>query len=169
MSDGAGCMSTDESHNTHIKALLPELHRSLLDVVSVFNSPERDAALLESAGLTLERALFPLLVFIGQFGPIGVVDLAGRIGRDYTTVSRQVARLEELGLVERHPSAADRRTREASLTASGRDAANAVDAARQRLALTMFQDWNRTDFDHFYRLLRKVADGLGATPVPSQA
>jgi len=49
---------------------------------------------------------------VAKLGPIGVVRLADRLGRDYTTVSRPVARLEELGLVRRRVSTADRRTRE---------------------------------------------------------
>jgi hypothetical protein len=100
-------MSKKESSKAHIRETLPELHASVLDIVGVFNSPERDAANLEDAGLTLERALFPLLVLIGKYGPIGVVDVATRVGRDYTTVSRQVARLEQLGLVKRRSPSAD--------------------------------------------------------------
>src|ERR1700712_4067013 len=107
-------MPGKESFNKHIRKSLPELLGSVLAIVGIFNSPERDAAMLESAGLTLERALFPLLVLIGKYGPIGVVDLATRVGRDYTTVSRQVTRLEELGLADRHAGSADRRTREAT-------------------------------------------------------
>jgi DNA-binding MarR family transcriptional regulator len=72
------------------------------------------------AGLQLERALFPLLVIIERLGPIGVVDLAGRVGRDYTTVSRQVARLEALGLCGRRNSDKDRRMREAEITTQGK-------------------------------------------------
>jgi DNA-binding MarR family transcriptional regulator len=98
--------------------LLPELHRSLIDIVSVMNLPERDTELLARAGLSLERALFPLLVLVERLGRIGVVDLAGRVGRDYTTVSRQIARLEELRLVTRRPGAADKRVREAVITPS---------------------------------------------------
>ena len=94
-------MSTENVHHTHISATLPRLHRALLDIAGVLMQPERDEALLAMAGLSLERALFPLLVLIERLGPIGVVDLAGRVGRDHTTVSRQVARLEELGLVQR--------------------------------------------------------------------
>jgi DNA-binding MarR family transcriptional regulator len=155
-----------KSFNSHIRASLPELHSSVLDIVGIFNSPERDAANLESAGLTLERALFPLLVLIGKYGPIGVVDVAARVGRDYTTASRQVARLEELGLVTRRPGMADRRTREATLTSEGRAARKAVDAARERLALRMFQDWSRDDYDQLLRLTRMLADGLYETPAP---
>jgi predicted transcriptional regulator len=45
-----------------------------------------------------------LLVGVERFGPIAVVELADRAGRDLTTFSRQVAKLEELSLVTRHAS-----------------------------------------------------------------
>lgn len=153
-------MSIKKVHHTHISEVLPRLHRSLLDIVAVINEPERDEEILRLAGLTLERALFPLIVGIERLGPIGVVDLAAKAGRDYTTVSRQVARLEELGLVERRPSAADRRVREAVITKRGKAATDALDAARERLAIEMFRDWSRQDFDDLVRLLRMLADGM---------
>jgi DNA-binding MarR family transcriptional regulator len=141
------------------------LHRSLIDMVGMMNQPERDAAMLEAAGLTLERALFPLLVLVERLGPIGVVELAGRVGRDYTTVSRQVARLEEHGLVTRHAGKTDRRVREASITPAGKTATDAVDAARERMALTLFQEWSTEEFDALIRLMRKLADGMNAMPL----
>ena len=155
-------MSTNKVHNAHIIASLPVLHRALIDLVGEMNRPERDAAMLDMAGLSLERALFPLLVLVERLGPIGVVDLAGRVGRDYTTVSRQVARLEELGLVSRRPGAVDRRVREAIITPQGKTATDAVDAARERASLALFGDWERTDFDELVRLLRKLADEMTA-------
>ncbi len=154
-------MSIKNVHNAHIKALLPELHRSLIDIVSVMNRPERDVALLEKAGLTLERALFPLLVLVERLGPIGVVDLAGRVGRDHTTVSRQVARLEEIGLVSRRPGSVDRRVREAVITPQGKAATEALDRAREEMAVAMFRHWTRRDIDELARLMRMLADGMG--------
>ena len=159
-------MSGNQPYEAHIRNSLPELHSSVLDIVGIFNSPERDAAMLESAGLKLERALFPLLVLIGKYGPIGVIDVSARVGRDYTTVSRQVARLEELGLVDRCPGPIDRRTREATVTPQGRAATDAVDEARLRLALQMFRHWSRADYDDLLRLTRMLADGLDQTPAP---
>ena len=91
----------------------------MLDIVSVMNRPARDEFLIRAAGIPLDRALFPLLVSIERFGPIGIVDLADRVGRDHTTVSRQVARLESLGLVRRQGNAADRRVREAIVSPKG--------------------------------------------------
>ena len=57
--------------------------------------------------------------------------------------------------------AADRRIREAAITPQGKTATDAVDAAREKLALTLFQDWNRTDFDELLRLLRMLAEKAG--------
>ena len=151
---------------------MPDLHRSLIDIVGVMNQPERDAAMLDAAGLTLERALFPLLVLVERLGPIGVVDLAGRVGRDYTTVSRQVARLEDHGLVTRHAGKTDRRVREAAITPAGKVATDAVDAARERMAQALFRDWNSEEFDELVRLMRKLADGMngiGIEPQPERA
>ncbi|QLC24864.1 MarR family transcriptional regulator [Parasphingopyxis algicola] len=159
-------MSTSRLDDKHIVGALPEMLSSILDIVGVFNSPERDAAMLESAGLKLERALFPLLVLIGNLGPIGVSDLAERVGRDYSTVSRQTARLEALGLVTRRRSPNDKRSREAIVTKRGRLATEAVDGARERLALELFSGWNGKDFDQLVRLLRTLADGLVDTPAP---
>lgn len=153
-------MSTEKVQNTHIKALLPELHRSLIDITTMMVRPERDVALLEKAGLSLERALFPLLVLVERLGPIGVVELASRVGRDYTTVSRQVARLEALGLVDRRSSAGDKRVREAVITPRGKTATDAVDAAREEMALAVFRDWSRKDFEDLARLMRMLVDAM---------
>jgi DNA-binding MarR family transcriptional regulator len=157
-------VSTIKVHNAHIKALLPSLHASLLEIATAMNRPERDEELLALAGLTLERALFPLLVLVERKGPIGVVDLAARVGRDYTTVSRQVARLEELGLVERRAGSADKRVREAIITPRGKSATDALDAARETMALVLFHEWSREDLDELVRLMGKLAEGMAKEP-----
>ena len=160
-------MSMNKVHNAHIKALLPSLHGSLLEIATVMNRPERDEELLALAGLKLERALFPLLVLVERKGPIGVVDLAARVSRDYTTVSRQVARLEELGLVKRRAGSADKRVREAIITPRGKSATDALDAARETMALGLFREWSREDLDELVRLMGKLAEGMTKDPARS--
>jgi DNA-binding MarR family transcriptional regulator len=150
--------------NTHIGERLRELHAAMLDIVSVMNRPQRDQVLINEAGIPLERALFPLLVGIERFGPIGVVDLADRVGRDYTTVSRQVTKLEVLGLAERREDARDRRVSEAAITPKGKAMTNLVDAARERIARAIFKTWSARDFDELVRLMRKFADALQDAP-----
>jgi DNA-binding MarR family transcriptional regulator len=149
---------------THMSVQLRVLHGALLDIVAVMNRPQRDAAMVREAGIALDRALFPLLVGIERFGPIGVVDLADRVGRDYTTVSRQVAKLESLDLVERHAGAADRRVRQSVVTARGKAMTDAVDAARDRIGQGIFESWEMQEVDQLVTLMRKFADALNALP-----
>ena len=153
--------SRKKVQNTHIPAQLRRLHGALLDIVAVMNRPQRDEALIRAAGIPLDRALFPLLVGIERFGPIGIVEMADRVGRDYTTVSRQVAKLESLGLVERKGSAADRRVREAIVSPKGKAMTDLVDAARERIGRAIFATWEAHDIDELVRLMRKFADALG--------
>ncbi len=156
--------SRNNVQNTHISDQLRRLHGALLDIVSIMNRPQRDEVLIKEAGIPLDRALFPLLVLIERFGPIGVVDLAGRVGRDYTTVSRQVAKLEDLDLVERRGSAADRRVREALVTAKGKAMTALVDAARERIGRGIFATWDTREIDELVRLMRKFADAVSQEP-----
>ncbi|WP_433935374.1 MarR family winged helix-turn-helix transcriptional regulator [Sorangium cellulosum] len=144
------------------KKKLRELHGAMVDLVALMNQPQRDQALLAEAGISLDRALFPLLVGIERYGPIGVVELSERAGRDYTTVSRQVAKLESLGLIERRPSPADRRIHEAVITDKGRQMTDALDAARQRIAAPTLARWSEEDFNDLVRLMRRFVDDLMA-------
>ncbi len=156
--------SRNKVQTTHITARLRELHGALLDIVSVMNRPQRDEALIQEAGIALDRALFPLLVGIGRFGPIGIVELADRAGRDYTTVSRQVAKLEGLGLVERRGTPEDRRVSRANISAKGKAMTALVDGARERMGRAIFRTWDPRDIDELVRLMRKFADAVKDEP-----
>lgn len=153
--------------NTHIKKQVRSLHEALIDIISVMNRRQGDEMMIREAGISLDRALFPLLVGIERRGPIGVVDLADRMGRDYTTVSRQVAKLESLGLVKRHASEADRRVSEATITPSGKAMTDAVDRARERIVGGMFESWDNHDIEELMRLMRKLADAMIAQSDPA--
>ena len=141
--------------------LLPQLHQAIVDLVILMNRPQNDDILLKEAGLSLDRALFPLLVGIERQGPIGVVALAEGSGRDHTTVSRQVAKLVELGLVEKRKGA-DARVHEAGITKKGRQMTDALTAARQRLAAPVLAKWSEKDFETLVRLLRRFVDDISA-------
>ncbi len=141
---------------------LRQLHAALLDLAGMMNEPRRDDILIAEAGISLDRALFPLLVRIERKGPIGVVELANISGRDHTTVSRQVAKLESLGLVVRRAGKADRRVREAVVTKKGLAMTKALDAARERMAGPILARWSKADRRNLIRLLRKLVDDARA-------
>jgi len=124
------------------------------------NRPQRDEAMIKEAGITLDRALFPLLVLIERLGPLGVVELADRVGRDYTTVSRQVAKMESLGLIDRQANATDRRIREAVIAPAGKAMTDSIDEARNRLAQTVFSQWDNDDIVELTRLMCRFVDDI---------
>jgi DNA-binding MarR family transcriptional regulator len=150
-------VSSKNVQNTHMSQQLRALHMALLEIIGVMNAPQRDEALIAAAGVRLDRALFPLLIGIERFGPIGVVELAAGMNRDHTTVSRQLAKLERLGLVARLESSDDRRTRRAVVTPEGKAMTKRIDAARERMFRAIFSDWPPEEVSELTRLMGKFA------------
>lgn len=136
------------------------LGAALIDLLGFLNSPQRDDALLKEAGVSLDRALFPLLVRLGALGPLGVAELADHAGRDHTTVSRQLAKLESLALITRRADDADRRRHAAQLTAKGRKTVQAITQARRRLLSRALAEWSESDRAALAALNRRFADTL---------
>lgn len=155
--------------NTHNKADFDDLHNALLMIVGTFNRPQRDELLIKESGIQLDRALFPLLIQIGRFGPLGVVELADRAGRDYTTVSRQVAKLEELGLAQRQKNASDKRVNEAVITAMGKAMTDKIDAARTQIYQQLFANWPAEERAELTRLLQRFVGDFMAVDRQPQA
>ena len=141
-----------------------KLHEAMVDLFALMNRPQRDHTLLREAGLSLDRALFPLLVGIERYGPIGVVDLADGVGRDHTTVSRQVAKLERLGVIKRKSSPSDGRVNQATITAKGRTLTDALHAARVRILAPILVKWTDDDFGDLVLLLRRFVNDLMESP-----
>ncbi len=135
-----------------------QLREALLDITGVLNRPQPDAALIEMAGVDLDRALFPLLARVERRGPLAIGELAELCGRDYTTVSRQVTKLEELGLVTRQANAVDARIKEVTITRKGRTMTTALDGAREKIMTSLLAEWDKQEVAELARLLRKLAD-----------
>ncbi|HAG3671567.1 TPA: winged helix-turn-helix transcriptional regulator [Salmonella enterica] len=146
--------------DTHISEQMKALHGALIRVVSALNRPRNDEKLIAEAGIQLDRALFSILISIERLGPIGVVELAERAGRDYTTVSRQVAKLEKLGLIIRQHNAIDRRIREAVISRTGKAMTERIDVAREQMGKVVFKGWPQEELDVFVRLMQKFADAM---------
>ncbi|MDM4206792.1 MarR family winged helix-turn-helix transcriptional regulator [Klebsiella spallanzanii] len=146
-----------DAHNNYD---ITGFHGALLDIISVMNQPVRDEQILQAAGVQLDQILFPLLVAIGRRGPVGIVELADSLGRDYTTVSRQVKKLEAQGLALKQPNAKDRRISEVSLSETGQAMINRISVARTRLMNQVLAGWTHEDVMALFRLTRQYADSL---------
>jgi DNA-binding MarR family transcriptional regulator len=141
-----------------MKRDLRPLHEALLDLTGVLNQPQPDAALIALAGVDLDRALFPLLVRVGRRGPLPIGELADLSGRDYSTVSRQISKLESLGLVARQADAADARITNAAITKKGQLMTRALDRAREKRMASLLAGWDADEIAELARLLRRLAD-----------
>ena len=67
----------------------------------------------------VERAAYGILAWLHDTGPLRSSELAAHFHLDASTISRQVAALEQAGLVTREPDADDRRALRLRLTEHG--------------------------------------------------
>ena len=136
------------------------LAAAFADLTANLNQPQLHNRVLEEARVELDAALARVLVKVERIGAVGLVELADQMGRDHTTISRQVAKLVELGLVERRESEEDRRVSKAVVTTKGGRIARAVAAAHARIVLPAFDAWSDRDFAEITRLMRRLADDV---------
>jgi DNA-binding MarR family transcriptional regulator len=133
-----------------------------LDMLGRTTRPRFRALLLSRAGVTLDPDLAQYLVSIDLHGPVGVLDLAELVEQNHPKVSRTLAQLEQLGLVERAEAERDRRIKTASLTAEGRRVVEAINQGRRRLLEEAFAGWSERDRSALARLTRRFADSMFA-------
>ena len=97
------------------------LRESILTLVRRFSLAER--ADISCCGMTVAQAA--TLEALAD-GDLRLGELGRRLGITASTLTRNLARLEERGLMERVADPHDRRAQRASLTSAGRDAAEQV-------------------------------------------
>lgn len=136
------------------------LAAALLDLIGCLNSPRQDDVLLREAGVSLDRALFPLLVHLSAATAMSVAKLAEQVGRDPSTVSRQLAKLEQLGLVRRPAAREDMRVRDAAVSKAGLRTVAAITVARRKLLGEFLRDWPPEERELFPKLLQRLADSM---------
>lgn len=139
-----------------------EIHAVLLELHGYMNRPDLDQAFLAQAGVKLDRALFPLLSRIGHSHPIGVVELANLVGRDHSTVSRQVAKLEALGLVARRAATGDQRVRLLEPSAAGWTMLDQFATTRRRFVSERLGGWTDEEQSKLLDLLKRLSASISA-------
>ena len=136
------------------------LHEALLQIVNVLNRPQGDNVILARAGVSLDTALFPLLVHISMQRNLTIGHLADQVARDYSTVSRQVTRLQALGLVRSELSETDRRQRLLSVTAAGRSTVKKIDVARNSVMSEALQGWSQAEITELAQMTSRLAAAI---------
>lgn len=82
--------------------------------------------------------------------------LADTTGSDAPATTVAVNTLEDRGLVKRHPIPDNRRTKQVSLTAKGRQLVELARRAARDEAPPAFQHLSKTDLAHLHRILERI-------------
>jgi DNA-binding MarR family transcriptional regulator len=110
----------------------------------------------------LVRSAYLLLTALDETGPMTTAALGANMGVDVSTVSRQVAPLEEQGLVSRVPNPADGRSTTIAITPLGASRLLAARAERYRIYSELLSGWSEEDRDrlasYLHRLNAAIAD-----------
>jgi DNA-binding MarR family transcriptional regulator len=99
-------------------------------------------------------------------GPLAAVELAERAGVSGAAVSQLVAQLEGRGLVERDPSALDRRRVDLTLSTAGAASVESASASLRAGLGSLLAPIPRPERDALARLLEHVEAALAGSPPP---
>src|SRR5262245_11294579 len=141
--------------------------RSLDEIEAAFGLMARKAGLPRvhermraAAGVDLDLPSFHLLRRLGDSGPARASDLAQLVCLDLSTVSRQVASLEHVGLVERRPDPQDGRASLLLLSSRGRRVSDRLSEARRTMFAEVLAEWPEDDVEQFGDLLSRFARAM---------
>jgi DNA-binding MarR family transcriptional regulator len=108
----------------------------------------------------LDGAAYGLLALLQDTGPLRASDLVARLGLDKSTVSRQIANLVDLGLVDRTADPVDGRAQVLTPSAEGSSRLSRVRAARRARWESDLADWPAADVARLAELLARL-NGIG--------
>lgn len=137
-----------------------EIFKALIDLVSLMNRPDRDKKMIAAAGVNLEAASFRVFVGIVHLQPTSVGELAAMMGKNYSSVSRQIDKLEAAGLVHTYPSSSDSRIRVSELTKYGEEVNATISLTRERKMREALADWTLEDKNGLLNNLRHLFESL---------
>ncbi|RMI44359.1 MarR family transcriptional regulator [Actinomadura harenae] len=109
----------------------------------------RARAIAGRAHPDLSLVSYSLLSHLDETGGCRAVDLADYFLLDKSTVSRQIAALERLGLVERHAGSAHARGQRLAPTEAGRELLDEAVRRRHGAITERLRDWSDDDLARF--------------------
>jgi DNA-binding MarR family transcriptional regulator len=155
-----------------LSSRLGDLHASAIEssLTRIMFSParpRRHERLLRRSGIpptwaswAATPSLYAMLDVISRSREPGPTSLADRLGLHISTVSRQVASLEDRGLVRAQRHHFRRRETVISLTVRGHDAARQLRDVRRHHVLGLLEGWSEDDKNELARLLYRLASGF---------
>jgi DNA-binding MarR family transcriptional regulator len=157
-------MSHMGEHDQPADADFDLIEQAIGRILRQSRSPRFADAIRARAGIKLDRASYGVLARLGNLAPVRLTDLANELAVDVSTVSRQVAALEQKALVAREPDPVDGRAVLLELTRKGKAVQSKMQAAWQETIAGVLIDWTAMDISEFAALLDRFASDLVAYP-----
>lgn len=118
----------------------------------------------------MDRAAYLIARTLVEIGPSGVNDIARSLSLDGSTVTRQVAAMEQRGFVSRRSHPNDGRAWVIELTPIGNEEMASVRAARRLRFAEFVEGWQPQEIAEFGRLLERFNTGIAAhSTAPTEA
>lgn len=136
-----------------------EIFEALFEIVTFFNQPQQDRHLLQQADVPLEPAALPIVVRVGRQPGISIGQLADQIGRNHSSISRQVDKLMTAGWLQ-ETERGDQRVRQVELTPQGQRGLMQIKVARETAFREKLTDYSNNDRAELARVLQQLADTL---------
>jgi DNA-binding MarR family transcriptional regulator len=137
-----------------------EIFESMYEIVTFLNDPRNDEQLLRKAGLKNDKNLLPIIVRIGRQPKMNVGELANQLGRNHSSLSRQIDKFVSLGLVESSYNEQDKRIREVELSEEGYRIFEDISKARDEIMERALKDLTDSEIEEISWSLKKVAELL---------
>ncbi|MFD1213066.1 MarR family winged helix-turn-helix transcriptional regulator [Arthrobacter sp. GCM10027362] len=134
------------------------LVHSIFDLQRAIRCAAGTAARHSDLGLAVEG----VLRMIGTAGEARASDLAARLGVGTSALSRQVAELEEHGLVLRRPDPADGRAHLLSLSPEGKERLASVERRRTETIQELLSGWDEDRAHEAARIIEELNAALRA-------
>jgi DNA-binding MarR family transcriptional regulator len=110
---------------------------------------------------SLDRASYLILRILDERGPTSISALAGALGLDGSTVTRQVATLAHRGLIDRDRHPTDRRLAIVRVSQTGQAAMREVQERRRARVASFLNPWPPNDRLRLAELLGQLNAALG--------
>lgn len=144
---------------------MPRSETSTLELVESLTALKRTLRCVEHLGAGRDSVGFAalgVLAYIQRNQPTRATDIANWIGIGPAALSRQVAELENSGLLERTPSPTDARAQLISLTPRGVEEIEKAYDGRAELLARLFKDWDEQEIAAAAATLNIIQDVLRA-------
>lgn len=140
------------------------IHTALTGLMAQWASPATQSMVALEAGVEIDPFDIAPLYSLGTHGSVRASDLAHSLQISRPTMSKQLARLESRGLVQREPDGRDGRARIVRLTASGAAAHARLVARGHTMLRESLHAWDSTEIERFAAQLERFVADLSTRP-----